>query len=597
MSPRFLTAIGVLLLSLTIEHGAAAQNANATFDDIVEREWQWRLADQPRLAAAVQPGTISARMERVDEQSQVQRKQYWTAILADLDKLEVEQLDPARRVDLRIFRDQLRDHIADIRFASYRMPLNGDSSFYAELLHYPERVRLGNDTDAEIYLRFLADIPRYLRDQQDLMRKGLETGHSVPRIVLEGREAPARAEAERKSADESPFFSPMLRLEDGPDPQHTEQLRERARVLIREDIRSAYAQLTQFLVDEYLPQTRTSIAAGELPDGQQFYRQKILEFTTLELDAQTIHDTGLREVARIRQEMLAIVEELEFDGELADFIAYLRSDPQFYARTPRELLMHARDIAKRIDAKLPAYFGLLPRRPYGVAPVPAAIAPFYTSGRYASAAEGSEDPGYYWVNTYRLDSRPLFTLPALTLHEAVPGHHLQIALASEQGSQRPFRRFSYLSVYGEGWALYAEHLGVEMGIYETPYEQFGRLTYEMWRACRLVVDTGMHALGWSRERSLDYLRAHTALSELEIVNEIDRYIDWPGQALSYKIGELKIRELRAKASAKLGAAFDLRAFHDALLALGSVPMGVLDDAVDEFIAARRPSAENFAPAE
>ena len=278
-------------------------------------------------------------------------------------------------------------------------------------------------------------------------------------------------------------------------------------------------------------------------------------------------------------------------GDRLYAVTFLRTDPQFYAKTPEELLMRAAWIAKRVDAKTPQYFGKLPRLPFGIEPVPAAIAPYYTGGRYAPPSEGSGSPGFYWVNTYRLDSRPLYVLPALTLHEAVPGHHLQGALASEAGEQPPFRRYAYISAYGEGWALYTEYLGKEMGIYQTPYEEFGRLTYEMWRACRLVVDTGMHAFGWSREKALRYLRENTALSEHETETEIDRYIGWPGQALSYKLGELKIRELRARAERELGPRFDIRAFHDVVLAQGSVPLRTLEAQIDAYLAtANQPAA-------
>jgi uncharacterized protein (DUF885 family) len=278
-----------------------------------------------------------------------------------------------------------------------------------------------------------------------------------------------------------------------------------------------------------------------------------------------------------------IIEELAFEGSFEDFLSFLRTDRQFYARTPRELIAHASYYAKKIDGLLPDYFSKLPRAPYGVAPVPAAIAPFYTTGRYVPPSrEGGA--GTYWVNTYQLDARPLYAIPALTLHEAVPGHHLQFALASEAGEQPPFRRYNYLSVYGEGWALYTEWLGKEMGVYETPYDQFGRLTYEMWRAVRLVVDTGMHALGWSRQQAFDYMKANTALSEHEIGTEIDRYIGWPGQALSYKLGEIEIRRLRAEAEEQLGPSFDLKEFHDQILGLGSVTLPVLREAVQNWLA-------------
>jgi len=335
-----------------------------------------------------------------------------------------------------------------------------------------------------------------------------------------------------------------------------------------------------------VPGARRTTAACDLPDGDAFYAAQIRQYTTLPLTAGEIHERGLREVARILAEMHDVMREARFDGDLPAFLRFLRTDAQFYARTPHELLAHASWIAKRIDGLLPKFFGRLPRQPYGVAPVPDDIAPFYTTGRYVSAPRPTGFAGTYWVNTHALPSRALYTLPALTLHEAVPGHHLQIALAAEQAGQPAFRRHGFVDAYGEGWALYAEHLGKEMGVYLTPYEQFGRLTYEMWRAARLVVDTGLHARRWSREDARAYLLAHTALSEHEVATEVDRYISWPGQALSYKIGELTIRDLRARAERHLGAAFDLRAFHDAVLALGSVPLGLLEEQVDAWIARR-----------
>ena len=287
---------------------------------------------------------------------------------------------------------------------------------------------------------------------------------------------------------------------------------------------------------------------------------------------------------RIRGEMMAVIDALGFDGSFDDFLAFLRTDPRFYARSAAELLREAAYIAKRMDAELPALFKTLPRLPYGVAPVPNHLAPKYTGGRYVPPAAGSTAAGIYWVNTYALESRPLYVLEALTLHEAVPGHHLQFSIAAEQGAQPPFRRFDYISAFGEGWGLYAEWLGLEAGFYTDPYSNFGRLTYEMWRACRLVVDTGIHALGWKRDRVLDYLARHTALSLHEITTETDRYISWPAQALSYKIGQLKIRELRGLAEQRLGAEFDLREFHDAILRNGSVPLEVLEDEIRRYIA-------------
>ena len=306
-------------------------------------------------------------------------------------------------------------------------------------------------------------------------------------------------------------------------------------------------------------------------------------YTTTDLSAKQIHEIGLKEVARIRSEMQTIVDELKFDGDINDFIQFLRTDPQFYAQTPEDLIIVASYISKKMDAQLPKLFKKLPRTPYGVAPVPDAIAPKYTTGRYISPRR-DDQPGYYWVNTYALDKRPLYALPALTLHEAVPGHHLQISLAAEMADLPEVRRSTYISAFGEGWGLYSEYLGLEVGIYDDPYDNFGRLSYEMWRACRLVVDTGMHMFGWSRQKALDYMLENTALSEHNVRTEIDRYISWPAQALSYKIGEIKIKELRALAEQELGKHFDLRDFHDALLANGSVPLFVLEENMQQFIA-------------
>jgi len=301
------------------------------------------------------------------------------------------------------------------------------------------------------------------------------------------------------------------------------------------------------------------------------------------MSADEIHQLGLSEVARIRAEMESIIKLLKFDGDLPAFINFLRTDKQFYASSAHQLLAEASYFAKKIDGRLPQLFGKLPRQPYGVAPVPAGIAPFYTGGRYVGSPLSARRGGYYWVNTYALESRPLYTLPSLTLHEAVPGHHLQGALALEQGNQPDFRRNDYISAYGEGWALYAEKLGVEMDIYETPYQDFGRLTYEMWRACRLVIDTGIHAKNWNREQAQDYLANYTALSLHEIHTEVDRYISWPAQALSYKLGEYVIWQLRHEAERRLGEGFDLRDFHDIILALGSVPLDILKDEVGRWI--------------
>ena len=339
-----------------------------------------------------------------------------------------------------------------------------------------------------------------------------------------------------------------------------------------------------FFEKNYFLNTRDDISISSTPNGGEYYKNRIKFYTTLGLTALEIHQIGLNEVSKIRNEMRKIIKGLNFKGDFENFINYLRTDEKFYAKTPRELLMIARDISKRLDEKLPEYFKTLPRKPYGVAPVPDAIAPKYTGGRYIPASEKSRTSAYYWVNTYDLKSRPLYTLPALSAHEAVPGHHLQIALNEEGNKNIPkFRKNFYLSAYGEGWGLYAESLADEMGIYTTPYEKFGQLTYSMWRACRLVVDTGIHSFNWSREKAVNYMSENTALSFHEINTEIDRYISWPGQALSYKIGELKIKELRSKSEKLLADKFDIHDFHEVILKNGTLTLPMLENQINKYI--------------
>lgn len=561
----------------------AGDDADRDFRDLYEREWAFRLQEFPSLAFEAGETAGPDRFEDVGAEARQRRLKYWRGVKRDLDPIDRSKLSASAQVNAIIFADQIDQRIADLELGGWQMPLNSDSSFFSAVAMMPDRQPVSTRAQVDRYLKRLVDMPRYFEQQIANMRLGLKRGMTVPKVVLGGRDQAAAAHAQTVTVQDSVFYRPLTRLPESWPETVRMNYQKRARRIIAEAVQPAYANVRDFLRDEYIPGARSTIAAHALPEGKAYYRAQIREYTTLDLEPEAIHAIGQREVARIRGEMQTIIDELDFDGDFAEFLAFLRSDSQFYAKTPDELLMHARDIAKRIDAELPRYFGALPRRPYGVAPVPAAIAPFYTAGRYAGAPEGSNEPGWYWVNTYNLSARPLYALPALTLHEAVPGHHLQAALAEEQDEQPAFRRTSYISAYGEGWGLYAEWLGKEMGIYRTPYEDFGRLTYEMWRACRLVVDTGMHAMDWSRDRALTFMRDNTALSEHEITTEIDRYISWPGQALAYKLGEIRIRELRAKAERELGERFDLRAFHDTVLALGSVPLSVLDVRVDAWI--------------
>jgi uncharacterized protein (DUF885 family) len=446
-------------------------------------------------------------------------------------------------------------------------------------------VPLRGTGDYENYISRLAAMPRYFAEQIALMRQGLASGMTVPRVTLEGYEATIAAHVV-DDIEQSVFWAPFRELPPGVPAGDHERLRRAGAAAVADGAIAAYRTFLRFMLDEYLPATRTTLGASELPGGRDYYRYLIRHFTTLDLSPEEIHRIGRAEVERIRGEMRAVIDQVGFDGSFQEFLELLRTDPRFYAETPEELLKEAAWIAKRMDGKLPALFKTLPRLPYGIEPVPAHLAPKYTTGRYVSAPLGSTQPGIYWVNTYDLASRPLYNLEALTLHEAVPGHHLQIALNRELESLPDFRRFSYISAFGEGWGLYSEYLGLEAGFYTDPYSNFGRLTYEMWRACRLVVDTGLHAMGWSREQAMDLLAANTALPLHEVETETDRYISWPGQALAYKLGELEIRRLRRQAEAALGERFDVREFHDAVLANGSVPLPVLADTIERFIAAR-----------
>src|SRR5690606_17814269 len=386
-------------------------------------------------------------------------------------------------------------------------------------------------------------IPLYVDQHLNLLREGIYKGITQPAVIFKGYEATYDDQIVTDYKN-SYYYSPFKNLPSILTQTQRDSVLQAAEVAITTNVVPQFRRIKKFFETEYLPKARTSVGVSEIPQGREYYQNRLNYYTTLELTAEEVHQKGLEEVARINSEMKKIIEEVGFEGSFEEFLVFLRTDPQFYATTAEELLMVARDISKRIDAQLPRFFNTLPRKPYGVAPVPDAIAPKYTTGRYFGSSSSTQ-PGYYWVNTYDLPSRPLYVLPSLTAHEAVPGHHLQIELNKELGDSIPnFRRSTYLSVYGEGWGLYSEFLAEEMGIYTTPYEMFGKLTYEQWRACRLVVDTGMHAMGWSREKAFDFMEQNTALSLHEINTEIDRYISWPGQAVSYKIGEMKIRELR-----------------------------------------------------
>jgi uncharacterized protein (DUF885 family) len=575
------------LFLITLSLAAAARPADeaARLAALFDREWEVRLAEDPLFATSVGRHEWNDRLPSMRPADLERRRDTWAAMLEELAAIDLQALDHVGGINAAIFRAQLEDRLLDHRFGGYRLPINADSGFHTYLARLPKEVPLRGTGDYENYISRLAAMPRYFAEQIALMRQGLASGMTVPRVTLEGYEATIAAHVV-DDIEQSVFWAPFRELPPGVPAGDHERLRRAGAAAVADGAIAAYRTFLRFMLDEYLPATRTTLGASELPGGRDYYRYLIRHFTTLDLSPEEIHRIGRAEVERIRGEMRAVIDQVGFDGSFQEFLELLRTDPRFYAETPEELLKEAAWIAKRMDGKLPALFKTLPRLPYGIEPVPAHLAPKYTTGRYVSAPLGSTQPGIYWVNTYDLASRPLYNLEALTLHEAVPGHHLQIALNRELESLPDFRRFSYISAFGEGWGLYSEYLGLEAGFYTDPYSNFGRLTYEMWRACRLVVDTGLHAMGWSREQAMDLLAANTALPLHEVETETDRYISWPGQALAYKLGELEIRRLRRQAEAALGERFDVREFHDAVLANGSVPLPVLADTIERFIAAR-----------
>lgn len=550
----------------------------------------------PELSSAEQMHQIFKEQARYDKEAvwwsdvrpekQAERLVYYQRMMERLAKINRMDLSGQDVISLDIFKFILQDKIKRIEFSDYLMPFNAEGGFFTSLTFLQRTFRFDAYKDYRKYLEMLEGYEQHMERNMANMRIGMEKGITQPRWIAERYES-LIAPFLNTTLENSFFYEPFTRMPENISEPSQEELKERARKVIGDEILIVYSEFDRFMKEEYIPACREELGATALPEGKAYYEHLVNYFTTLPISPDEIYALGEQEVARIEADMQAVMTETGFEGSFSAFLTFLRTDPQFYPKTPEELLRHAAYISKQIDGLLPNYFYRLPRLPYGVQAVPADIAPNYTSGRYSPGSVDAHRAGHYWVNTYKLESRPLYVLPALTLHEAVPGHHLQMSLAQEMEAVPDFRRSLYLSSYGEGWALYCEWLGLEMGIYKTPYERFGRLSYEMWRACRLVVDVGLHAKGWTRQQAVDYMAARTSLSLHEINTEVDRYIGWPGQALSYKMGELKIRELRQKTAQALGGRFDLRDFHDLLLENGAVPLFVLEEMVEEYIVGNR----------
>jgi len=554
--------------------GCSQQSSRHAADErlrtIYTSEWKWRTEQLPGNEDGTLP--IADHLPKMDPATQAMRLKYWQDTLRRVEAIPRESLSPPEQVNQDIYREQLAVLIDRQRFRDFEMPANSDSAFWTDI-GYTARRPFRSLADYQHWIAQMRDIPRYFSEQMDEMRAGAKRGFTPPRISMAGRDASITAVTEA-TPEKSLFYTPFREMPGIPAARQA-SLRAQALQVIAEVVQPAYAELLRFMREEYVPAMRTTLAAADLPDGRNYYRAKIREFTTLEMDADAIHRLGVSEVERLHEAMVTAMHETGFRGDFNAFLAFLRSDARFYARTPEELLMHAAWVAKRFDGKASQFFGYLPRARFAIRPVPDDLAPFYTAGRGGV--------GLYLLNTYDLPSRPLYNLTALTLHESAPGHAFQLPIAMEHKDQPSFRQLTYISAYGEGWALYCELLGVEMGMYDTAYDRFGMLGYQVWRAARLVVDTGMHAQGWSREQAIGYLRQYTALPEHEIGTEVDRYLAWPGQALSYYLGERAILDARGRAERALGERFNVRAFHDAVLELGSVPLLVLQSRIDRFI--------------
>lgn len=506
--------------------------------------------------------------------------QFYSGIEKKLKAINKSNLSFQNLINVELIHHQVKDEISTYQYKSYLNPILSDEGFHTALVRR-SNVNFNSKKDAEQYITLLNDIPRHVSENLLLIQEGLTLGISQPKVILAGYENTYRQHIV-DSINNSVFYKPFLKRPSAINEKDWNVITSQAKISIERNVIPAFKSIDDFFSNSYLLKTRETLGASHFPNGKAFYENRVKHFTSTDLTSEEVYQIGLQEVARIKAEMNAVMQQLKFKGNIKEFIHFLRTDKQFYATSPEQLLKEAAYISKKADGKLPSLFGKLPRQPYTVEPVPAHLAPTYTAGRYSGAPIESKRAGAYWVNTYDLPSRTLYTLEALTLHEAVPGHHLQIALTKELDLPE-FRKNFYVNAFGEGWGLYSEYLGHEMGFYQDPYSLFGRLTYEMWRACRLVLDVGLHTKNWTREQAVSYLAENTALSMHEVNTEINRYISWPGQALAYKIGEIKIKKLRKKAEEALKEDFDVRSFHDMILSNGSVTLSILEKMTDRYI--------------
>ncbi|HJQ79909.1 MAG TPA: DUF885 domain-containing protein [Lacipirellulaceae bacterium] len=565
---------------------AAESAAGDEFAALLEEAWEFRLREDPLFATETGDHRFDDQLPKISLADENRRDAARRSFMSRLEDIPRDALTAANQVNYDVFGISLRNGIRDHEFKLHLMPVTDRYGFHIEFPELPRNLSLSTVRDYENYIARLGRFAEYAAGHVELMREGVRQGMTAPSVIMQRYNEPIEAQIV-DDLEKSLLYAPLREFPTGvPEAEH-ERLRAAARKAIAESVVPGYREFLKFMKEDYVPNCRGTIAASALPQGRDFYRYCVEKFTTLDdLTPQQVHEIGLAEVGRIRGEMDEIIRRVEFEGDFAAFTEFLRNEPKFYAKTPEELEKEVAFAMKRMEGELPKLFGRLPRMPCGVRQVPAYIAPQATFAYYQTPSGDGSRAGFFYINTFNLPSRPLYMIEALSLHESIPGHHLQLAIQQELDDLPPFRKYTGFTAYVEGWALYSERLGLEAGFYTDPYSDFGRLTMEIWRACRLVVDTGMHYLGWTREQAIDFMRANSAMPMHDIRAEVDRYIGWPGQALGYKIGELKIRELRKEAEQRLGERFDVRAFHDTVLGSGSVPLGVLEKNVAKWVDTR-----------
>ncbi len=574
------TALCVALL-LPILPGAALADATSDFQTLLDEAWEARLANYPTFASYLGDRRYNDqwtdRSFAAIETRQEQRREYLRRLYA-IDRTELSETD---QLNYELFRRDLQEDVDGHRFQRYLLPFSHRGGVQT-LDQTAQRIPQATVEDYDDWLNRMATIDTVIDQTIDLAERGRREGIVSPRVLME--RIPAQIETQLvEVGTDSPFYGFFQNLPDSVSEADQARLRNEAVEAIESTVVPAYRRLARYFEETYLPASRESVGLSELPNGEEGYEFLAHTFTTTQMTPDDIHRLGLEEVRRIRDEMQLVIEEVEFDGDFQEFLTFLRTDPQFYFDNPNDLYQAYLATSKRIDPELVRLFGRLPRTPYGVLPIPEATAPDTTTAYYTRPAADGSRAGIYWVNLYRPEVRPKYEIEVLSVHEAMPGHHLQLALQQELGDMPNFRRFSGFTAFVEGWGLYSESLGYDLGLYQDPYSRFGALTYEMWRAVRLVVDTGMHYKGWTREQAIDFFRENAAKTEHDIVNEIDRYIGNPGQALAYKVGQLRILAIRRNAETALGDDFDIRAFHDELLGGGALPLDLLEQRMDAWV--------------